>query len=1166
MTLILLLTGLAVGVVVLNYYLESSREKLLATLMDTSGLDISFREMDVRAWRSFPQITFALDSLVVRDSLRPAPEPALFAVDRLTGTLSLAALLRDSIRLEEVTLRGGGIYIERDSSGNFNAGSLFAPRVEEGALPDPQDLLPTLDWDEVRLSIHDFAARYRNFPRDKRMAAHFDAIGVTVSRNPAGAPRIVGSFAGHVEEIAFNLDAGGYLTDTPVSGPVDVTFGPERWIVPATELRVGTQQFTAAATIERDTTLLSHIYLTNETTDYDATYALLTRKLRDKMSDYYIGGTFPVQAHISSTFYRDKNPRVAVEFSLTGQAARAKQYDFSAAWFRASFVNRLATRAGGTPGSRKNLRIALDSTRLRLGTLRFSAPWAIVTANEYDTRLETPLAVTGPARAISDRLLARDFFLERGHFDLQSYVNASLLSFEDIVTTSDARLRLTDVDVYYRPAGARFPFAYIHLRKDDQDIRVQLQSEPLASGFAFALEGRVDNLAPLLIDLPGETIHTDVSLHAPYFDWTDFLAFFGQAGYFGTEEDPDRDRGVVASMKQTLLGLENTFHPRVRARFDTVAYYDVFTLRDLRTGLHFNADSLVLEETKFDWRESDVTLSTRLHLGGGGETDFTLDARTEHLDLNRLRGTLEYFGVDFPTGLDSLPTDLRIDFAHRGTIVDTTGIRPGTNSGTLVFDDGRHGLFTGEMQYAPGPEGLHTRIRLAGDPLIVNQLFGAEDFLFGTGRFDLELEVPKTPRDPRELLDIGRLHLRIDDSRIDYRPQGVVIPVRSFVADIAENRADYRLRLRIDSLRQELELSGRLDSLSAFLYPSEGRSFRVRTKARSDRLNWADLRQFVRVPQPDTSSFEWQWLVSATSGLFNTFHPDLDLIIDTLRLDEHAELHDLFGGLSMRDSSLLRLERSGFTFGEGRIRLDATYALDDQPVSPFSLHWQIDSLSLGRLLDEVQHRDLVAALDTGKLSARLDLAGELTGWMNETTQRLVADGAHGEIRYRLDTTALAEWPLLRTIGRKALMRERFQSPTVAPLAGTLPIEDGRIRIPRTEIQSTAAQFFVEGYYDLAKGPDLLITIPLRNIGRGQLLEPPPPTGYAHAGWKVYLVVEVDDNGEAVTRFRLGRRQYYRERDRLDELRDLRQRMREHRRGTQRDERRRKSRRGTIFGG
>ena len=61
------------------------------------------------------------------------------------------------------------------------------------------------------------------------------------------------------------------------------------------------------------------------------------------------------------------------------------------------------------------------------------------------------------------------------------------------------------------------------------------------------------------------------------------------------------DAAQVAAMKTALLGIENAFHPNFNLLIDTVAYYDVMTLTDFSTGLHFNDDTLVLERTKFNW-------------------------------------------------------------------------------------------------------------------------------------------------------------------------------------------------------------------------------------------------------------------------------------------------------------------------------------------------------------------------------------------------------------------------------------------------------------------------------------------------------------------------------------------------------------------------------------
>jgi hypothetical protein len=121
---------------------------------------------------------------------------------------------------------------------------------------------------------------------------------------------------------------------------------------------------------------------------------------------------------------------------------------------------------------------------------------------------------------------------------------------------------------------------------------------------------------------------------------------------------------------------------------------------------------------------------------------------------------------------------------------------------------------------------------------------------------------------------------------------------------------------------------------------------------------------------------------------------------------------------------------------------------------------------------------------------------------------------------------------------------------------TIEMDSGRVWLPRTEIQSTPLQLFVEGVVDTVTGPDLLVSVPLRNIGRGVLRDAPAPTGYAHTGWKVYLVVEPGKDGQSKAKFRLGRKRFYKERGRLEEFLLEKRTMREARRAARQKRQRR----------
>jgi hypothetical protein len=433
-------------------------------------------------------------------------------------------------------------------------------------------------------------------------------------------------------------------------------------------------------------------------------------------------------------------------------------------------------------------------------------------------------------------------------------------------------------------------------------------------------------------------------------------------------------------------------------------------------------------------------------------------------------------------------------------------------------------------------------------------LFAAEDFFFGTGHFNLELNLDRTPEDLKELVENAELTLRIDSSQVLYRPAGVTVPVRRFVVEAGRDGVAFDLGLFADSSRSVVDLRGTLDRLAAFMYPDSSQTFRVTTEAKASKLYWSDLRDFFRAPGQavaDTAEFDSQLLLSTTEGVLNNFRPDLHLDVDTFWVNDATRITDLHGGLRMRDSTQLVLEKTGFRLGEGRVELSADYDLDKRLNSPFTARWRTDSLALHDLARLLRTLEVSLPDGAGGLRGTVSMQGNLRSRHDATRQRIVLDSTHGKMEVLVSGLEVSDWPGLGEIGRKAMMRKRFEALRFAPLSLKVRVDSGRVTLPRTEVQSTALQLFVQGHFDTLSGPDLLVSVPLLNIGRGVLDAAPERTGYARAGWKVYLVVEPGKDNKTQVKFRLGRRRYYREREGLEALRELRAEERAARRAARR---------------
>ena len=1145
---LLLLLAAGITLYYANDYLESNQEKLLQDYMSTKGLNVQMREVRLEIWKDFPHVSFTVDSLVVRDTTRSLPQPELINAQRVRTQIDLDNLLLGRIQIEEIIVYDAVFHLESDSSGTFNYGHLGSKDTtstppEGPGIPSPL----SVDWEGLMVDLDRVTIRYIHPPKNKRIIALARCVQSVVDRTDAGELHAVGEVDLDVETLAFNTQKGGYLQDSRLTGPVQLIFGDSLLQFPRTDLVINGQLLRLAADIRREKEALSHIVIEADSIGYEPTRAILNADLQDKLDDYFVSGRFPVRADIVTPLSSGSDPEVTLAFRMTGQDVRLKQHQFRRVYGRGSLVNRLTVAEGGIPDSKKNIRVLADDVQaVYLGNILIETPHAKVAVAGKDPILRSDLHFSGPASAVSDYLNNDAFFFRRGRFSMDATVSHSLLDFEGLVQSTDGEIQFYDTQVAYEPAEISFPFKRIEVGKTGQDILFEISSAPISTGFEFELMGDLDNLAPLLIDLPAGQINTNVAFHTEALNWTDFRALFGEGGELANLADgnePDTtlrsqepevsDARQVAAMKATLMGLENTFNPSLSARFDTLAYYDVFDVTGFSTGLHFSGDTLVLEKTSFDWAGSNMKFGARLDLNEPGSTDFKLNFLADHLNVNRIRDPLDYFGLQLPKELDELPDDLHIELAHSGRIADSIGIVMGHNSGKLAFNDGRAALFSGTLDYTPSAGGLHTIAHLEGDPQVVNALFAAENFFFGEGHFEVDLDVTGNPEDVAQIVRTGTLDLSISDSRIHYRPADVFIPVKSFSVGVADERADYALQLVTDSTNRSVNLVGHLNRLATFLFPDStatAEPFTVEADLTAEVLGYEDLTEFIQTgdtSNQDTGSFNLKRMLSATGGVFNSFRPNMSLRVDTFHLKPGTALLNVTTGLSVRNNQELLLERTGFKLDDGsEVALDAVYALDSLEKSPFSVNWRVDNLDAGRLFGELKEVLSLRGDSIGSVRGHLSLTGNMTGYLNEPERSFVPDSTDGSLTYAIEGLQLDDWLPLEALGKKLLMQKRFREVAIAPLIGELEIVNGVMKIPRTELQSSPLHLFIEGSYSLDGGPDLLLSVPVwKNFRRGVLDEAPAKMGYEEAGWKVFLQALRKEDGTAKTKFRLGRKKW-----------------------------------------
>ncbi|MEM1358841.1 MAG: AsmA family protein, partial [Bacteroidota bacterium] len=352
----LLALVLVIAVVVINNYLASTQEKLLHEAMASAGLKVAFRELDLRIWRTFPEASISLDSLVLRDSTRSLQQPPLLQVEKFSVDVSVASILSKTLDIRKVELNDAALYLKSDSTGIFNAGQLFTLGSTNKKAP-----VINLNWDGLIVDLTEVDLQYHHAISNKQMEALVHRLKAEVYRPEADSVRLKGELDLYSRGIAFNTEVGAYLQETPLSGQLEVSLDPTAWTLSPTRLSVGEQEFTASASISRQAGDTSYLHLANENLDYERSRLLLHDVLQERLTKYHVSTPFPVTARIATTLEQNDDPEIATTFTLNGQSVRLLQNNFKDVHLNGTFINRLSPAKGGIPGSRKNLFFSLDS-------------------------------------------------------------------------------------------------------------------------------------------------------------------------------------------------------------------------------------------------------------------------------------------------------------------------------------------------------------------------------------------------------------------------------------------------------------------------------------------------------------------------------------------------------------------------------------------------------------------------------------------------------------------------------------------------------------------------------------------------------------------------------------------------------------------------------------
>ncbi|MEZ4933711.1 MAG: AsmA-like C-terminal region-containing protein [Saprospiraceae bacterium] len=1142
--LLFIALALVLFLVGINAYLHSNQSKIFNDLPFLNNGSVSFKKADIRVFKDFPSATITLSDFVLHDSLFSVHQTPLLDLEKITATASLIDILEGLIELQTIRLEDGSVSIFSDSTGYNNLASLFPEKKikpENGFKLKSNQL--KLFWSNIDFQFSDaIKTTFINgqikdltselYLNEKDILADIDMSLI-------------------LSEMTFKKGQGSFSNGGYLKGNFQAKFNDGIITINPFDLTINEEHFLFNGIIDTKKETLSTLTFENKQTKLSNTIPLLSEPIQQQLAPYQIALPFYSKTTLTSHFKEGEVPIVKVEFKFEDNKIKAGNYQFYQVNTKGFFKNRLYEDDKKWEENKKNLKIEFSDLTAVYDEFNIQSKKIDITSTpKHGPQFNSTIKINGKPSGISRWFQNDQFFFKKGRFNLLATLHGPLNDYQQIILNSEAKLDLNNFSVIYRPANSDFPFERLSLIKKSGDAEFKIISDAIENGQDFLLDGGLKNLPALLFKIANQT-SSDATFVSSKISWTGFLDLFGKNGRL-KRDDPKTDAQKKRSMKETIMGIQHNFQPRLSVMVDTLQYFDLLELHDFNSGVHFeNENTIVLEKTSFKYEEGDVIFQTKMDISDPKRTPFDFELHTQKLNLAKLLPPFDHFNIKLISDIENLPKNVSVDINHQGIMDDQKGLIPGTSTGEIVFKIDEGETLLGKIIYSPNindqkktigqSKSLKTKMSIEGKPIVFNEFFKTDQFFFDKGRFFAQFDYEGNVANFEELLNTGNANFKLTNSEVYYKLADVTFPLTEIELDLHQDHADFNIFLHSDSLAQEINFSGNVHNLSEVILNNTGKDIKTNVTVTSPKVKW---QQFLDIFSPMNSGEKKSVdaLKATVKGMLRTFDPNIQIYLDTFIYSDKIMLRELETGIQLIDTAKVLLNKTGFKFHDGSISVNGIFDLGVKDAAPFSANFTSDELDVAKLIESLDYLHLPSIKNLKELSGQATMNLDLEGIIADDAKGLISEANNGILHFELKNIILKGFEPLDEIAAKLRMKKRFEEIRFAPISNRLEIKGSYIIIPQMEIQSNAINMFVEGTLSYADNTNIWVSIPIDNLKKADRSVIPKKRGYAATRRKVYIEVTTDKNGDNRFKFRNTKRKFYKQRGilkqyKLDKKRD-----------------------------
>lgn len=361
----------------------------------------------------------------------------------------------------------------------------------------------------------------------------------------------------------------------------------------------------------------------------------------------------------------------------------------------------------------------------------------------------------------------------------------------------------------------------------------------------------------------------------------------------------------------------------------------------------------------------------------------------------------------------------------------------------------------------------------------LNELLGSSTLEVTNGNCNANLVFrgPLQENDTAVASITGNINFR--DAAIKYIPRNLLLTKCSGQL-VFDDKDFYVKQLKAQAGTTRLLMNGKVENLTTLIDQSPEKLV-LDLNIASPKLNLEDFLSFLGKRSSGTavsSKRRFLKLANKIDRMLNEGSVDLQINADRL-LYKKFDASNVAANLQLTErmvalKNVLVQHAGGSLTLNGSMKEEALY-------NSIALTSKMDNVNITKVLTAFNNFGQDGITDKnlkGVLSADINITGFITDKAN-----IVENSLKGIIDFRIRDGALINFEPVQKISQTAFKNRDFSDIRFAELKDKIEVNGSAIKVNRMEIRSTVFTMFVEGIYDVKKGTDFSIQIPLSNLAK-----------------------------------------------------------------------------------